>query len=309
MGKNPPYGNGGNGGNGNGNGNSWGMNPRKARGGLKARSERGSFAKNWWARRWIEAMERLVPVARLERGRYYAREGQVLSVDEIKNGVAARVQGSRAKPYLVTIRMRPLNNEQWKKVLDVLADRAIFAAQLLAGEMPANIEDAFAAAGVSLFPNIAGDLMTECNCPDWANPCKHVAATHYILGERFDEDPFLLFRLRGRTQETILNALRQRRSGSSVMEPELMAETRVDYVPALEADLEHFWEMGSGLQSFSVQVKAPAIHLPQLQRLGEPELPTNLTVKGELEDAYDAISQFALMVAYGDFGAPASEEE
>ncbi|HWQ04627.1 MAG TPA: hypothetical protein VN452_04660 [Longilinea sp.] len=309
MGKNSPHGNGGNGGNGNGNGNSWGMNPRKARGGLKARSERGAFAKNWWARRWIEAMERLVPVARLERGRYYAREGQVLSVDEIKNGVAARVQGSRAKPYLVTIRMRPLNNEQWKKVLDVLADRAIFAAQLLAGEMPANIEDAFAAAGVSLFPNIAGDLMTECNCPDWANPCKHVAATHYILGERFDEDPFLLFRLRGRTQETILNALRQRRSGSSDMEPELMAESRVDYVPALEADLEHFWEMGSGLQSFSVQVKAPAIHVPQLQRLGEPELPTNLTVKGELEDAYDAISQFALMVAYGDFGAPASEEE
>ncbi len=309
MGKNPPHGNGGNGGNGNGNGNSWGMNPRKARGGLKARSERGAFAKNWWARRWIEAMERLVPVARLERGRYYAREGQVLSVDEIKNGVAARVQGSRAKPYLVTIRMRPLNNEQWKKVLDVLADRAIFAAQLLAGEMPANIEDAFAAAGVSLFPNIAGDLMTECNCPDWANPCKHVAATHYILGERFDEDPFLLFRLRGRTQETILNALRQRRSGSSEMEPELMADTRTDYVPALEADLEHFWEMGSGLQSFSVQVKAPAIHVPQLQRLGEPELPTNLTVKGELEDAYDAISQFALMVAYGDFGAAPQEEE
>ncbi len=307
MGKNP-HGNSGNGGNGNGT-NGWGMNPRKARGGIKARSERGEFAKNWWARRWIAAMERLVPVARLERGRYYAREGQVLSLDEIKNGVAGRVQGSRAKPYLVTIRMRPLSNEQWKKVLDVLADRAIFAAQLLAGEMPANIEDAFAAAGVSLFPNKAGDLMTECNCPDWANPCKHVAATHYILGERFDEDPFLLFRLRGRTQETILNGLRQRRSGTTNLEPELMAESREEYVSPLEAEMEHFWEMGSGLQSFSVQVKPPAIHLPELTRLGEPELPTNLTVKGELEDAYDAISQFALMVAYGDFGVPPQEEE
>ena len=212
SGKNSSAGKNGNGGNGQTNGNGWGMNPRKARGGIKARSERGTFAKNWWARRWIEAMERLVPVARLDRGRYYAREGQVLSVEEIKNGVAARVQGSRAKPYLVTIRMRPLSNEQWKKVLDVLADRAIFAAQLLAGEMPANIEDAFAAAGVSLFPNRTGDLISECNCPDWANPCKHVAATHYILGERFDEDPFLLFRMRGRTQEQILTALRQRRA-------------------------------------------------------------------------------------------------
>ncbi len=309
MGKNIAYGNGGNNNNGNSNGNGWGMNPRKARGGIKARSEGGEFAKNWWARRWIGAMERLVPIARLERGRYYAREGQVLSLEEIKNGVAARVQGSRAKPYLVTIRMRPLSNEQWKKVLDVLADRAIFAAQLLAGEMPANIEDAFAAAGVSLFPVSPGDLMTECNCPDWANPCKHVAATHYILGERFDEDPFLLFRLRGRTQDSILNGLRQRRSGSADLEPELLAESRAEYVPALEAEMEHFWEIGSGLQSFSVQVRAPAIHLPQLQRLGEPELPTQLTVKGELEDAYDAISQFALMVAYGDFGASPQDED
>ena len=89
-----------------------------------------------------------------------------------------------------------------------MAGQALFAAQLLAGEMPQDIEEAFAAAGVSLFPDRRGDLDTDCSCPDWANPCKHVAATHYILGEQFDEDPFLLFRLRGRTQEQILAALR-----------------------------------------------------------------------------------------------------
>ena len=87
------------------------------------------------------------------------------------------------------------------EALDALAEQAIFTAQLLAGEMPQDIEEAFEEAGASLFPKKRGDLETECSCPDYANPCKHIAATHYILGERFDEDPFLIFRLRGRTQE------------------------------------------------------------------------------------------------------------
>ena len=93
-----------------------------------------------------------------------------------------------------------------------MAEQAIFTAQLLAGEMPQDIEQAFEAAKVSLFPSRHDDLKTECSRPDYANPCKHVAATHYILGERFDEDPFLIFRLRGRTQEQVMAALRKRRS-------------------------------------------------------------------------------------------------
>ncbi len=157
-------------------------------------------------------MEGLVDQARLQRGRSYARSGQVLSIVETQNGIEARVQGSRPKPYDVTIQVTPLNDRQWDLVIDALSEQALFTAQLLAGEMPGNIEDAFNAAGVSLFPNQTGDLSSDCTCPDWANPCKHVAATHYILGDRFDDDPFLLFRMRGRTQEEILEALRQRRS-------------------------------------------------------------------------------------------------
>ncbi|HCU91834.1 MAG TPA: hypothetical protein DHU96_03495 [Actinobacteria bacterium] len=179
--------------------------------GIKARSQRGAFAKNWWATRWIQAMERLVDSRRLARGRSYARKGQVRSIEESEGGIRARVQGSRPNPYKVTIQVSPLTDAQWEKVIDALAEQAIFTAQLLAGEMPHGIEQAFQAAGVSLFPDKGGDLATDCSCPDWSNPCKHVAAAHYILGERFDEDPFLLFRLRGRTQEQILRALRQRR--------------------------------------------------------------------------------------------------
>ena len=186
--------------------------PKEAKDGIKARSKRGSFAKNWWAQRWIMALERLVDSGRLSRGRTYARKGQVLSIEESKNGISARVQGSRKTPYKVSIQIAPLSDSEWEKVFDALAKQAIFTAQLLAGEMPQDIEQTFDTAKVSLFPAKRGDLVTDCSCPDYANPCKHIAATHYILGERFDEDPFLIFRLRGRSQEQVMEALRRRRA-------------------------------------------------------------------------------------------------
>ena len=119
----------------------WGMNPRRTESGIQTRSQRGEFAKNWWARRWLEALERLMQGVRLTRGQHYARLGQVVSMEEIKGGVVARVQGSRQKPYRVTIQLAPFNNKQWEKVFDLLADKAIYVAQLLAGDMPEDIEE------------------------------------------------------------------------------------------------------------------------------------------------------------------------
>lgn len=149
--------------------------PKEAKDGIKAPSQHGSFARNWWAERWISALERLMDSGRLSRGRRYARKGQVLSITEVKDGVEARVQGSQRKPYKISLQIAPLTDAQWDKVIDALAEQAIFTAQLLAGEMPQDIEQAFSAAGVSLFPARRGDLKTDCSCPDYANPCKHVA--------------------------------------------------------------------------------------------------------------------------------------
>src|SRR3990170_9142341 len=120
--------------------------PKEAKDGIKARSKRGSFAKNWWAQRWIAALERLVDSGRLTRGRSYARKGQVLSIEETKDGIAARVQGSQRTPYKIKIQIAPLTDSQWDKVISALAEQAIFTAQLLAGEMPQEIESAFEAA-------------------------------------------------------------------------------------------------------------------------------------------------------------------
>jgi uncharacterized Zn finger protein len=198
----------------------------------------------------------------------------------------------------VTINIDTLSNAQWDKVIDALADQAIFTAQLLAGEMPQDVEQAFEAAGVSLFPEKRSELVTDCSCPDYANPCKHVAAVHYILGEQFDEDPFLLFRLRGRTQEQILAALRERRAaGADITDEE---EDEVEEVVAPLSDrITNFWELGQPLTHFKTTIKPPVAEFPVLKRLGQPNF-LNEDLLQTLGPAYRAITQAAIAVAFKD---------
>src|SRR5438477_8216750 len=146
--------------------------PRAGRGGIKAQSKRGSFGQSWWAKRWIQVLESFDIGARLGRGRSYARGGQVLTVDIKKGVVKARVQGSRPKPYDITIQVKELSAAEWKKAIEALNSQALYLAKLLAGEMPQDIEKVFTETELSLFPERLGDLKTGCSCPDYSNPCK-----------------------------------------------------------------------------------------------------------------------------------------
>jgi uncharacterized Zn finger protein len=170
----------------------------------------------WWGVRWIEALERLSQEysRRLARGRTYARAGRVHDLEVEPGLVSARVTGSRRTPYRVSLRIASIASADWDRAVAAMAEQAVFAAELLAGRMPAAIDDCFRAASASLFPVAGRDLTTECTCPDWANPCKHVAAMHYVLGEAFDKDPFLLFALRGRDRQDVLAGLRRLRAGT-----------------------------------------------------------------------------------------------
>ena len=181
--------------------------PREAKGGIKAQTKKGQFGQSWWAKRWIAVLESFQIGARLARGRSYARKGQVLSIDVKEGEVTAEVQGSRPTPYDVKIQVAQLDKGDWKKLVDGLAGQALFVAKLLAGEMPQDIEKAFEGVGLSLFPQKRNDLKTSCSCPDMSNPCKHIAAVYYLLGEEFDRDPFLIFRLRGLEREKLLGEL------------------------------------------------------------------------------------------------------
>ena len=146
--------------------------------------------------------------------------------------------------------------------------------------------------------------MTQCSCPDWANPCKHVAAAHYILGDRFDEDPFLLFRMRGRSKDQVLEGLRLHRGG---LADEAVHTAAEEVITALESDPELFWEPGDQLDAFSVQVKPPKIKLPVLRRLGQPEIIRTFLLEDELNGAYESASQAAIFLAYSDSAAPVEE--
>ncbi len=209
--------------------------PRAAKGGIRAQSQRGGFGSSWWAKRWIAVLEGFNLGARLSRGRSYARSGQVLSIDVSEGRIRAKVQGSRPKPYEVKIEVKELPKEAWAKVAAAAAAQAIFASKLLAGEMPQEMEEIFKTAGVSLFPERSRDLSTDCSCPDMSNPCKHIAAVYYLLGEEFDRDPFLIFRMRGMSREGFLGLLGPVRTGPSSAVSVLAPEP-------LPADPAIFWK-------------------------------------------------------------------
>ena len=207
--------------------------PIEVRGGIRASSKRGAFGSSWWAQRWSQTLEDFGIGARLSRGRSYARRGQVLGIDIEPGRVVAQVQGSRKRPYDVSIAVDTISPGDWEKLQAVMAEQPIIAASLLSGRMPENIEDAFTVAGLSMFPSRGQDLDTDCSCPDWSNPCKHIAAVYLLLGEEFDRDPFLIFRLRGMERENLLGP-EFRRSAQTLEAPMLPDEP-------LPAEPEDFW--------------------------------------------------------------------
>jgi uncharacterized Zn finger protein len=261
--------------------------PIKTDDGIKSRSQRGAFASNWWAKRWLSVLESYGIGSRLQRGRSYARNGQVLNIAVNAGKVTAQVQGSRPKPYSVTIAVNSLSDRDWDKILDLTSEQAIYTAQLLDSTMPQDIETLFTLAGIPLFPARAQDIQTNCSCPDAANPCKHIAAVYYLLGEAFDRDPFLIFTLRGRNREQIIEALRQRRAAfvqATEQATVPLAETPKTY----QLGVEKFW--GDGKIDWTiVPATPPKRNASVLQRFG---MPPNDTQKS-LDIIYQVMSNYA----------------
>ena len=243
--------------------------PRQVKGGIKAWSKRGAFASKWWGRRWIQVLESFNIGARLSRGRSYARRGQVADLIIEKGEIRAQVQGSRSQPYRVVIKLKTLTKKDWIKVTVALTERPILAARLLAGEMPEDIEAVFQKAGLSLFPGKKGDLETDCSCPDWSNPCKHIAAVYYLLAEAFDQDPFLLLKLRGVTREQFISLLGGA-EGMKKQKIDALGKPECSSVPPqpLPTNAEAFWKGGESVAFDAGQVEKPTLTAVLPRRLG-----------------------------------------
>lgn len=264
---------------------------------------RRQFATTWWGQAWVEALEqraRLDP-NRLPRGRTYARQQRVGELTVGPGEVVAPVQGRRAAPYRVRVRVREFTDAEWGTVLDAIAARAAHSAALLDGELPPAVLDDVGAAGIDLLPG-PGEIGPRCSCPDWADPCKHAAAVCYLVADVLDRDPFELFHLRGRDRDAVLAALRARRASASGGRRALpprerrsgSVEARVAYarVPSSAGDL---WSLAA---------------LPPVAKAGHPaplpiEAPatTGIRIQGLSDLAIDAARRaWELATGSGDGG-------
>jgi uncharacterized Zn finger protein len=212
-------------------------------------------SREWWSQKWLELLDSYRFKKRLERARNYARQGNILSIEFKGAKVLANVQGSEPEPYKVSLSLNPFTDEEWSYVIETMSQKAIFAAKLLAGEMPQDIEYVFTSSGLSLFPFTLADIRSNCTCPDKANPCKHIGAIYYQLGDLFSEDPFVLFQLRGRTKEQIIHDLRKSRnqiSDSENQELEIIPEINIPQQSPLKID--SFWQYQEPLESSLVVI-------------------------------------------------------
>lgn len=281
----------------------WENGPRlPAKDGIKARSARGEIGETWWSQRFIAALKQVADAGRLTRGRSYARSGQVMDLRVQPGAVTARVQGSRTLPYVVSIRLTPFTDAEWARAEEALADQALFLAALLAGEMPRDVEQAFAAAGLSLFPSRASELDSDCSCPDWTNPCKHVAATYYILAEAFDTDPFLVLSWRGRARDDLLARLRELRAARPAEEDEPAEEALEEEAPPAQAEPApaDFWRAGGELAALAFSPRAAAVPDAVLRQLGPlPPEAGGPEADAALAEAYAVFTAAAERRAFG----------
>ncbi len=283
--------------------------PRRAKGGIKAQGKRGAFGGSWWAKRWIAVLESFNIGARLGRGRSYARSGQVLSIDIKKGRITATVQGSRATPYYVEIVLKPLSTQAWKRFAKTLGGQPYFTAKLMNGQMPDEIEDVFKESKLSLFPTRLGDLKTECSCPDWSNPCKHIAAVYYLIGEEFDRNPFLIFTLRGIEREELLSLVgisnpSKQKSKDVAASKSTSAPEQASVPLSLPSDPELFWGNSDISSNSFGEISIPAVSAALPKQLGNfPFWRGEQKFLEALEPIYKNASPVGLEIVAGIFNA------
>ncbi|MBD1834729.1 SWIM zinc finger family protein [Cyanobacteria bacterium FACHB-472] len=204
------------------------------------------FSRTWWGKRFILALESFSDSARLGRGRSYASNGKVLNYKIDQNEITATVRGSvnpyfgvyKEPKYSINIEIKPIDKTNWSKAIKYISSKASFVSKLLMNEVPDNIEEAFADLGLHLLPHSQKDFKTSCSCPDYANPCKHIAGVYYVVASQLDHNPFLLFELRGLSKEALQAELAKSPLGQ-VLSTELTAkeiplETSASYYTPLE---------------------------------------------------------------------------
>lgn len=267
------------------------------------------FSRTWWGQRFIAALEQFTDPARLGRGRSYASNGRILDYKLVNGTVSARVRGS-INPYFgvyeepiykTSITIKAISAANWKKVIRQIASRADLVTKLLMNEMPDTIEDAFSTLDLHLLPHSSRDFDTSCSCPDYANPCKHIAGVYYLLASALDQDPFIMFELRGLSRDDLRTELAQSPLGQILASALTSSEVPVEPVesyytrPLRDATLttshKEFWTGAKRLPAplpLAAQANVPAL-LIKKQGDYPPFWHKDTSFIGVMEELYDRV--------------------
>ncbi len=245
------------------------------------------FSRTWWGDRFIKALEEFTDDNRLKRGRSYASGGKVLSFDIDKNKITARVKGSinpyfgvyKEPTYNINIEIKPIAKTSWNEAIKKLSSKASIVSRLLLNEVPENIEDTFSRLGLHLLPHSSKDFTTKCSCPDYANPCKHIAGVYYLVASQLDNNPFLLFELRGLSQAELQTKLADSPLGQALAEElnakEISLETSTSfYTPLKKQSIDEKPTASTPLKKQSIDEKPTAREF----WLGTKRLPQTIEV-------------------------------
>ncbi len=232
------------------------------------------FSRTWWGTRFIDALESFTDSARLQRGRSYASGGKVKSFEIDSNKITAKVRGSvnpyfgvyKEPTYNISIEITPIAKARWNDVVKEISSKASIVSRLMLNEVPENIEDTFSNLGLHLLPYSDRDFKTKCSCPDYANPCKHIAGVYYLVASQLDENPFLLFELRGLSKTELQEKLAKTPLGKvlseELNEKELLVEASASLYTKLEKQVinekprvREFW-LGAKRLPQTIDIKA-----------------------------------------------------
>lgn len=289
--------------------------PYRVAGGVRVDIEHGGHTKSWAGQRLMRLVESAAPGDRLTEGLEYARLGQTRRIDFNLGLVSAAVQGRVSRAYQTTLRFPVLAADEWTRATDAMADQAAYAARLLSGELPSNIEDAFAPLSLHLFPAEAAEIKPACNCADDNPWCKHAVCAAAITAQRLGDDPLLIFTLRGLRGDDLLARLRQRRAETSAgrhgpgqYAPRTPALTRTEPAP-FESLLHEFWATPEGLENLDTAPRPPEVRHALLRRLGASPFKApsegGFPLVGLLATCYDLVREAALNLD----DAPPTDEE
>lgn len=282
------------------------LNPRRVRGGVRLKPQDEKDTPHWVTDRIWRLVERAVSAEVYAEGLEYARLGQTRRVEFEDGQVEASVQGRMSRPYPVKLRLSHFSSEDRDRIIDAMADQALYAAKLLAREVPTNIEDLFAPLGLKLFPSDPEEIETSCSCKEPKPWCKHAVCAAILVAQKLGREPLSIFELRGQSIEQFIAMLSDRRAlNNQGPGPTLVYQPQIPGVSdrsasAMTSDLENFWEPGGPLDEIDAPLGQPAVSHVLLRRLGpSPFTESRFPLVGLMATCYELTSEHARREADG----------